>query len=120
MSRCCEACGQSLTRKWQRRFCSIRCAASRPRSANPRSKPCVACGKVFSRRFPYHAARTKHCSKRCEGVTKRNEWMERRLPMVEAKFGDLSRRERELFTWGYRLGYQRRCQTEMRRMARAA
>jgi endogenous inhibitor of DNA gyrase (YacG/DUF329 family) len=116
----CEKCGGRLTGREQHRFCSIRCAAMRPRSEAPRSKPCAACGKVFTRRYPYQVRRTSHCSKRCEGITKRKEIMERRLPTLEAKYGDLSLRERELFAHGYRLGYQRRRQTELRRMERAA
>jgi hypothetical protein len=40
--------------------------------------------------------------------------------MLKAKYGALSVRERELFGWGYKLGYTRGAQTEKRRVLRAA
>jgi hypothetical protein len=115
----CERCGNPR-RRGQVQFCSKQCASRRPRSAAPRSKPCIVCGKVFTRRYPCQVARMAHCSKRCEGHTHRHHFAEKRLPMLKAKYGALSVRERELFGWGYKLGYTRGAQTEKRRVLRAA
>jgi hypothetical protein len=116
----CQKCGGPLTRRCQDKFCSRSCASSRPHTSAPRTKTCMACGAIFGRRYPSDLARRVTCSKACQGRAKREAFAERRLSMVMAKHGRLTLREMQLFKWGYKLGYQRRRQTELRRMERAA
>lgn len=91
----------------------------RRRSSKPRSKSCAACGRVFTRRYPCEIQRTAHCSKRCEGVTKRAQFTEGRLSMVQAQYGRLTLREQQLFGWGYKLGYARHANRERKAILQA-
>lgn len=100
--------------------CSRSCASRVRHSDESRSRVCVACGKTFTRPFPWRIKRVETCSRACKGRMVHRRWMAKRLPYFEAKFGRLTKREREIFATAYKAGYQLRVSRARRDVARAA
>lgn len=91
-----------------KRYCSRSCGArGKIRSTLPRWKRCDICRRKFRRKTPSALKRLATCSMACQAESKRRWWIAHRLPRIEAKFGQLSLRERELFSAAYKAGYAR-------------